>query len=180
MPIVPDGFGTIFRFATLQFVLIGRIRLDLAWRLVFGKVEFFLDLALTAGQFLVAFLALEVRPDFGFQFFRPFVGVGNIVFEFGRTFLETLDVRFKRTNRPLRSICDPRCITVLAAHNHFNAIIISRTQKQIETCKASNSQVIAESVFDLLGTTNNQFTGNPTIVEDLSFQFDFELVPDVS
>jgi hypothetical protein len=44
---------------------------------------------------LKTLLALEVRADFGFQLFRSFGGVGDIVIKFGRTLLKTLDVRFE-------------------------------------------------------------------------------------
>jgi hypothetical protein len=93
------GFGLFFGIALL--VRIRRLCINLTWRLVFGQVEFFLNLALTAGQFLVTLLTLEVRAHFGLQFFRPLAGIGNVVFKFGRTFLETLDVCFERTNRAL-------------------------------------------------------------------------------
>ena len=47
----------------------------LAGSLILGQIEFFLNFTLTTGQFLITLLALEMRADFGFQFFRPPVGV---------------------------------------------------------------------------------------------------------
>ena len=88
----------------LLLVCVRRIRFNLARRLVLGEVELFLNLTLAAGQLLVTLLALEVRADFGFQFFRPLGGVGDVAIKFGRAFLKALDVRFERTNRALRRV----------------------------------------------------------------------------
>src|SRR5947207_3365266 len=89
----------------LLVVRVRRIRINLAWGLVLGEIELFLNLALAAGQLLVTLLALEMRADFGFQFFRPLGGVGDVVFKFGRPLLKTLDICFKRTNRALCGVC---------------------------------------------------------------------------
>ena len=59
----------------LLLIQVRRIRINLAGCLVLCKVELFPDLTLAAGQLLIALLALEVRADFGFQFFRPLGGV---------------------------------------------------------------------------------------------------------
>ena len=72
------GFGLFLGIFLLAHVR--RIRINLAWRWVLGEVELFLDLALTAGQFPVTLLALEMRTDFGFQFFRPLDRVDVSVF----------------------------------------------------------------------------------------------------
>ena len=87
------GLGLIL--GILLLVSISRISLNLAGGLILGQVEFFLNFTLAAGQFLITLLALEMRSDFGFQFFRPPVGVGDVAFHFGGTLLKTLDVRFQ-------------------------------------------------------------------------------------
>ena len=77
------GLGLLL--GVFLLVCFGRISFNLARCLVLGEVEFFFDLTLTPGQLLITLLTLEVRADFGFQFFRPLGGVGDVVFKFART-----------------------------------------------------------------------------------------------
>src|SRR5581483_10424577 len=65
---------------------------------------------------------------------------------------------------------------VLPTHNHFHGVVETRAQEQIEASKTTNPHVVAEAVFDLLGTTNNQFPGDAPVVESLPVNFDAELV----
>ena len=168
------GFGLFL--GILLLVCVRRIRINLAGRLVFGEVEFFLDLTLTPGQLLVTLLALEVRADFGFQFLRPLGGVGDVVFKFGRAFLKALDVRFERTNRAQRRVRHARGVAVLSAHNHFHGVVEAGAQEQIEASKSANPHVVAKSVFDFLRAANNQLSGDAPVVERLSIEFNAELV----
>lgn len=58
--------GNCFR-RNLLLALVGYLGFRLAGGLVLGEVEFFLNLALTAGQLLITLFLLKGRTDFSFQ-----------------------------------------------------------------------------------------------------------------
>jgi hypothetical protein len=59
---------------------------------------------------------------------------------------------------------------------HFNVVAEGGAQEQIEARKTPNPYVVAEAIFDFFGSADNQFPGNPAIVEFLPVEFDAELV----
>ena len=95
MLFAPNGFGKFLGFTVLQFVLVGGNSLHLAWRLVFGQVELFFNLVLSADQMLITLFVLELGADFRFQFLRSFVCIGDVGFQPGGALLEALDRGFE-------------------------------------------------------------------------------------
>ena len=79
-----DGFGRGLSFGFGLRGFVGRFGFNLAGGLVFRQVELLFNLALALGQFLIAFLAVELRADPAFEFSRAFLRVANGGFEFAR------------------------------------------------------------------------------------------------
>lgn len=94
-PFVANGFRDILGFGILRFVVVPRNGIHLAGGLVLGEVEFFLDFVLTAAQVLKPLFVLKGSADFGFEFLAPPVGIGDVGFQLGGTFLEALNGRFQ-------------------------------------------------------------------------------------
>ncbi|MGD0615404.1 MAG: hypothetical protein ABSA69_08205 [Verrucomicrobiota bacterium] len=64
----------------------------------------------------------------------------------------------------------------MAAQHNFDGVIETRTQEQIESGKASDTDIVANTIGQPSGPSQNQFPGNAAVIERLTFDLDNEIV----
>jgi hypothetical protein len=82
LPFGADGWFGGLLFGGRFGGLVRRRGFHLAGGLVLREVELFFNLTLSAGQFLVTLLALELRSDPAFEFDRALLRIGDGGFKF--------------------------------------------------------------------------------------------------
>ena len=140
-----NTFPLFLSFGVFLVIDFAGIGLGLAGSLILGQIKLLFDFVLASRQLLIPLLVLEVCADLGFQFSSPLVGVGYVTFQPRGAFLKTLYGGLKRAGGAQRRVGHAGAVDVVAAQNDLGVIIERGPEKQIETGKTANANVLPES-----------------------------------